>query len=343
MAEAGVLRGMEKIAGGGFEQKWREIAPVVERALARRGVPQWLRDDVMQETALRLYRFWGNVDPKRSTLPLAMTIANNALRDEHSRRSRCEIPGTIPDAPFPTDVENAGLARVELKRVRDVLGRLSPSYRSVLLAEVGCAPVPQGGTDATKMLRLRARKKMRSLLESASAGAFVLALPRSLWRSFRGARRTIAPTGASAAVAAAWGLVAIFGMPGAAPVHVDPRSLTTQPRVVLAHVQQTAESDRSAAPPGSMEPSTRGDRRPNVRAAGAEPEPGSYWEVGLGDEETPVQGEATVQITDDPAGHGIRPPSCSVDRPSEDVVEAHCEADAGDQHVKAQARIRVGP
>ena len=335
---------MQKIAGGAFEEKWREIAPVVERTLARRGVPKWQRDDVLQETALRLYRFWDNVDPERSPLPLAVTIANNALRDEQNRGSRCEIPGAIPDAAFPTDVEDAGLARIELKRVRDVLGRLSPSYRSVLLAEVGCGSVPSGGNDATKMLRLRARKKMRSLLDAASAGGFVLWVPRSLWRAFRGTRRTLVPTGASAAVAAACGLVAIFGIPDTAPADLGQPFLTTGPRAVVAHLTEpTTRSEADA----SVRPSAKSGRSPEARSQPRVPtvtQPGgTYWEVGLGDDDTPVSGQAIVHIADDPAGKDIRPPTCSVERPSEEAVAAYCEADAGEQHVKAGGSVQLGP
>jgi hypothetical protein len=58
---------------------------------------------------------------------------------------------------------------MELARVRDALGRLTVPQRDVLLAEVGEAqPVAVSGA-ALKMTRMRARARLRALIEEVSA------------------------------------------------------------------------------------------------------------------------------------------------------------------------------
>jgi DNA-directed RNA polymerase specialized sigma24 family protein len=333
------------IAGrGSFEQEWRAVMPSLERALARRGVSPWLRDDVMQETALRLYRAWDRVDPERPLLPLAMTIANNVAWDERHRRSLVEVPGEVPDVAAAHDVEELGLARLELQQVRDLMSRLSAPHRSVLLAEVGDADAPAGGPDATKMLRLRARKKMRSLLETTSAGAFVVALPKGLWRLVRGTRRQVVTGAAPAAIAAACSMVALFGVPHS----------VAEPRGRIDPLVPSVAAARSLEPPGaaerigtrtprSLSSSNRSSLEPARSGTHADPDPSPYWRIGIGDEEGPVDGEAGFGISPDPGGEGISRPECSVGRPASDEVEASCRADLGDQQIGANVRIRLRP
>ena len=161
-----------------FEQRWPETAEAINRMLANKGVPETERDDIVQETAARLIRLWDSIDHSRPLMPLVMTIALNILRDSARRRTKREITlGDLPDRPGPSDVEREGLTRLDLYRVVRAMGRLSPLQRDVLLVEVSDAAAPPGrGPDALKMLRMRARRKLASILEAASAAVGLLAL-----------------------------------------------------------------------------------------------------------------------------------------------------------------------
>ncbi|HET7483359.1 MAG TPA: hypothetical protein VFK89_10905, partial [Actinomycetota bacterium] len=68
-----------------------------------------------------------------------------------------------PHHPAIADVEDAGIARMELSRVQRALTRLTPAQRHALMHDhVSLSP-------SEKMLRLRARKKLRSLVERVPA------------------------------------------------------------------------------------------------------------------------------------------------------------------------------
>lgn len=333
------------IAGGSFESEWRAIAPSLERILARRGVASWLRDDVMQETALRLYRAWDRVDPDRPLLPLAVTIANNVVWDERHKRSQVEVPGVVPDRPALHDVEELGLARMELGRVKDLMERLSAPHRSVLLAEVGGAEAPEGSRDATKMLRLRARKKMRSLMDAASASGFAMLLPKALWRVVRGSRREATAASAPAAIAAACTMVALFGLPNSFAPPSDPFADGALPKAVAAQRDPRPQpfARIEVRDPHGSPTRVRSAERDSAPEARPEPVTKSYWQIGVGDEEGPVQGDAGFGLVDDPGGEGISPPECTVEEASEEEVEASCRVDLGAQRLEARAEAQLRP
>ena len=159
-----------------FEEQWPALARRVERLLARKGVPSEKRDDLLQETALRLIGMWPKVDPYRIEA-LAATIALNLLRDEHRRKKSSDVVAQVPELAEPCDVEAAGMARVELARVRTALASLSPKHRYVLLREVGDASVTMVSQDAEKMMRMRARKKLQAAMQKVS-GLLIFRLRR---------------------------------------------------------------------------------------------------------------------------------------------------------------------
>ena len=154
-----------------FEHQWPTIQSGLKGLLVRKKVPFGEHDDLIQETALRLYGMWGRVDPGRSPWPLAVTIALNLVRDGSRRRPIREVASAdVPDRPDSHEVERAGLARVELGRVRAALHEMSPAYRSALLVEVGDAAArATSGAAAQKMTRVRARRKLAQLVEKVSA------------------------------------------------------------------------------------------------------------------------------------------------------------------------------
>lgn len=149
-----------------FEEQWPALAARLAAVLARRGVPAGRREDLVQETGLRLLRIWDRVDRERGAWPLAATIARNLHRDE-ARRAHPHYVEEVPETADLSDVERAGLARIELELVNEALRTLSPAQRRALLAEVS------GGERATKQQRLRARKALRTAIDRALLGSGV--------------------------------------------------------------------------------------------------------------------------------------------------------------------------
>lgn len=163
-----------------FEAEWPALERRLKLVLFHKRVPLSQQDDLLQEVALRLVGTWTTVDKDRTWM-FTKTILLNLLRDEYRRRAaRPENVSEMPDVPAQIDIEQAGLARIEIERVRKALGELSEAHRSVLLQEVGEHPLqePDPGA-ATKMMRMRARRKLNAAVEKISA--VVILRSRKVW------------------------------------------------------------------------------------------------------------------------------------------------------------------
>jgi hypothetical protein len=153
----------------GFSEAWPDLASGLHRILAGKKVPPAISEDIVQETGLRLLMIWKRIDRGRPLMPLCVTIALNLVRDQ-ARRSGREVIGEVPERPECLDVEAAAIARLELARTAAAMAQLSPEHRLVLLDEVsGRRSTCARSRDAVKMLRLRARRRLCSLLEVASS------------------------------------------------------------------------------------------------------------------------------------------------------------------------------
>ncbi len=146
-----------------FEAEWPELARRLERFLAAKGVDAWLRGDVVQETATRLYRKWPKLDRSLPLWNLVVTIALGVLVDERRKVSRVELVPDVPEYEID-DVETRALHRVHLTRTRSALKQLRPNQRRVLLAEIGEAAALDGSRNRNNVLRLRARLALRGAL-----------------------------------------------------------------------------------------------------------------------------------------------------------------------------------
>ena len=152
-----------------FEAEWPALERRLKLVLCHKRVPLTHQEDLLQEVALRLVRTWTTVDKER-TWAFTKTILMNLLRDEYRRRStRPEDLHEVPDLPARNNIEASGLARLELQRVRQALEELSDAHRSVLLAEVGEHHLEPSDGAATKMMRMRARRKLAAAVEKISA------------------------------------------------------------------------------------------------------------------------------------------------------------------------------
>lgn len=158
-----------------FESQWPQVAARLGSMLARRGVPADRREDIVQETGLKLLKTWDRVDASKPLWPFTVTIALNLMRDQARKGLYTEVPAEIPDRSNNEDVEEVNLARLELRRAGLALAQMDPGQREVLLAEIEPTPHTRSSASpaATKMLRMRARRKLSLLMQQVSALALV--------------------------------------------------------------------------------------------------------------------------------------------------------------------------
>ncbi|MDQ4065013.1 MAG: hypothetical protein M3161_03090 [Actinomycetota bacterium] len=329
---------------GAFEEEWPELARRLACALRRRNVAPWLVDDIVQETGLRLYRMWHDVDPERSVWGLVLTIAKNLLWDEMHRRSARELLIEVPERPNDHDVERAGIARLELWRVSRALDQLSPAHRSVLLAEVdGEARRAEVSRAATKMMRMRARRRLSALLENASASCLAVGVATRRWalnmQQFFRRNSTVLETPAPMAVAAVLGAVVVMIIPTTAlPSPSAERSVVDAATVTvdgLGSVHDGWESGLDARRTREDGGSTGSARGGTGRA-----EADSYgFAIGGGGAEA----EARVEVREKRRRKlKVVLPECGVDATSEpNAVTVRCRVETRDETYDIEATVRA--
>lgn len=213
-----------------FEARWPELETQLRAALTRRRIPIDAREDILQETALRLLRNWDHVQPE-SLWAFALTVALNIVRDDARKKERHER-NTFQDPVVTHDPEHEALVRLELDRVRVALTTMSERQRTILLSEIGEA-TRETSTPAQKMARMRARRRLRSLIEDASV--FVALPSLRLRRWINDSDTALANTAASWAirfaglttVAAVSVPLAVGGPAEMTPGAIDERSFAT--------------------------------------------------------------------------------------------------------------------
>lgn len=156
------------------------------RFLVARGVPDSYRDDIVQETGVRLFRTWHRVDLDQGAWGLTRTIAVHAIVDYSQRKRDYEVTD-LTQLPDDSDLEVAGIARFRLASVGRALAQMSSTDRRILLSEVGAASPPQLGRSATKMARSRARQRLRVMVHKPGSWGFLS--PLSLRLRFASGRR----------------------------------------------------------------------------------------------------------------------------------------------------------
>jgi RNA polymerase sigma factor (sigma-70 family) len=205
-----------------FDREWSSMSRRIAGTLARRGVPASDREDILQETALRLFRSWDRLDPERAVEPYARVIASNIWRDQLRRGVNENPVEVLPEtSSAPDTVENVCMMRDELSRVGRALKTLNRGQSTVLhtviadeLSETGTAPA----SDAVRMARMRARRQLRLALEVASGVAVASwGLACRLGRASLGN-----PTPAAMVSTAAGALVMILLTPAAPAGHTSP-------------------------------------------------------------------------------------------------------------------------
>lgn len=159
-----------------FDEAWPALAERLRRTLTARGVPAQDRDDVVQETALRVYRSWTGLDPTRSVWPFVITVGINIWRDiirERTGRIAQVHPTEHIEVTADQDVEHEVLARQELANTVVAIRALAPEQRRLLLATEEFHDTVRPLRPAERVARMRVRRQLAKAVGRASA-AFVL-------------------------------------------------------------------------------------------------------------------------------------------------------------------------
>jgi RNA polymerase sigma factor (sigma-70 family) len=225
-----------------FDATWSEMRDRLARVLAARGVPAQDRDDLLQETALRLYRVWDSLDPEQPVWPYAVTIALNLWRDS-LRSAACHVREVSPlaavDNPADLDVERTVIARQELATVGAALRALAPEQRRLVLETEEITSVVRPLRAAERMSRMRVRRELARVVGRASAIAALVWLRRP----------HRAQAMAAAAFTGALAVTVFSGSPAVsvttatplAPAVVAPAAASVRP---MAHVVSTGAAAR---------------------------------------------------------------------------------------------------
>lgn len=191
-----------------FEHIWPALSVRLHRLLARKKVSPWLAEDLVQETGLRLIRMWPEIDQAKPLWPLTATIALNLFRDEMRRAGSNESVQSLPESASVENVEERGMARVELRAVGGALAQMSARERNAILADLSDeAPGPLASS--VRMLRMRARRRLQHLMDHASVfGVAVGVQIRRAARELELIVGRVLPSDAERATAAAISLLA---------------------------------------------------------------------------------------------------------------------------------------
>lgn len=191
-----------------FEHIWPALSVRLHRLLARKKVSPWLAEDLVQETGLRLIRMWPEIDQAKPLWPLTATIALNLFRDEMRRAGSNESVQPLPESPSVENVEERGMARVELRAVGGALAQMSARQRNAILADLS-EEAPGPLASSVRMLRMRARRRLQHLMDHASVlGVAVGIQMRRAARELELIVGRVLPTDAERATAAAISLLA---------------------------------------------------------------------------------------------------------------------------------------
>lgn len=330
-----------------FEEEWPALEARLKRHLAKARVSPWLRDDVIQETGLRLFRIWERVDVDRSPWGLAVTIANHVLWDERNRTSGREVPSEIPDLPLPLDVEKTGIARIELARVQRGLLRLSTIHRDVLLAEVGGEPIAGKTPDAIKMLRMRARRRLHAIMDEAPASGIVaLGGMRQLARKTSDLMRRLQGSEVAAASAAGFFAVTLaLVSPGQIVGNFGSRDGNvrgTREWLAVSKLLKTPMSPAAGMIKSGGPSSGLSDDTVVAGASSDEEDEVNGYGISFGGENDPARGQATLALDSD--GDGFQPsaPECEHEV-SANRVGFHCTVETPTQEVHAGSYFEIDP
>lgn len=171
-------RALHQQTNAEFDGTWVEISRRLDRFLAAKGIPTHTREDVIQETAVRLWERWTRLDRSSPLWNLAVTIAMRLVYDEHRRRRKIELVAEVDAAAVGGEIQ--ALQHAQLREAVSTIGRLPRGYRNVLLAQIGEADSPTRNRNELNVLRFRARRALRQRLGRWAPSAVSVRF-RDLW------------------------------------------------------------------------------------------------------------------------------------------------------------------
>jgi RNA polymerase sigma-70 factor (ECF subfamily) len=166
-----------------FEALFRRYSPVLYGMARRQLRSEELARDLVQQTFLHMHRARADFRAGARLKPWLFTIATNLVR-EHFRRvgrrpetsyeaAREEAPSLEP-AEAPVDLAELEAARLDVRRLRDALGRLPENQRLVIelhwiqghpFSEV--AEMVGASVSAVKVRAHRGYQRLRTLVAAA--------------------------------------------------------------------------------------------------------------------------------------------------------------------------------
>ncbi|MGH2755586.1 MAG: hypothetical protein ACRDLB_14305 [Actinomycetota bacterium] len=257
--------------------------------------------------------------------------------------------GDVPDTPSEHDVEELGLARIELHRARRLLDRLSPSHRSVLLAEVGAEKLEERNSAAIKMVRMRARKRLTALMNASNFGFVGFWLKDMARRTSDFSRRHMTFTeqaGATAMAAASLiTAVAILGGPAQKSAHADEAVGPGRGQKTIGEMDLVSARRASRAAIAIAAERASGKKDPSgSRVAGDGTQGEAPYDVTVGGG-GPAEGDASVGIVpDEDENWTPSAPECHHDAdPEHGEASAGCYIDGPGDDVNVSTSVRIQP
>lgn len=202
--------------GDGVWDLWRRAEPRVRRALGRIGISEERRDDLLQETALRMLRARPDLETVEQVAAWAYTVARRIDIDLGRRRGRETASiDDVAEVEAADDVVEHALQRLDLETVLAAVARLSPMDQAALF-DIDRRPADRTEAVRWAVRRHRARQRLARLLGGSLGGVGALGLIRRRPRPPVRRRRRPALVAAVATVAAV--AVAVTVVPSRMPV-----------------------------------------------------------------------------------------------------------------------------
>lgn len=264
-----------------FEEEWPGISIRLERFLISRAVRS--PEDIVQETAVRMFQAWNRIDHSRPLWPFVSTVAINVARDELRQGKGREVLGDPPEEMASVGTEEATLARLEFQRVCTAMTKLNDGHRRVLLDELTSNTTERGRTKAAaNMVKLRARRRLTAIVEGMS-----VALIGLRFRVQRSGGEAVHPIAGAIVTAMVAGSLVI-------PTGLGPQ--LQEPNPNLRSLMTTSDTRRALVIPEKEKKMAPGITTANLASTPDGNEPGAYRPVrvpvgGVGH----IGGEARVE------------------------------------------------
>lgn len=301
-----------------FEHMWPALSARLHRLFSRKRVSPWLAEDLVQETGLRLIKTWPQIDQTKPIWPLTATIALNLFRDEMRRAGSNDSTEAPPDAASAENVEDRGLARVQLRAVGGALAQMPASQRDAILADLSPAPGGPPLASSARMLRMRARRRLQHLMDHASVLGVALGIQmRRVVRELELLIGKVLPIDAERATTAAISVLAAISLgvaiapPSEGQAGHDPGSLGRAPVLGSGAAAEAGSSSNTSRVDAVETASGRhrlvrgaGQRSGSGKSLGARGGAGATAPTDEGDATFPDATRYTLEVTDDTYARG---------------------------------------